>query len=439
MKYFYLLILLGIFGCNIFHPERHKTPLLNRYAKIDTSIERSDNNSVVAVTTLVIPAEILDTSKDGGKTIFDLQGNGQKALVEAFSKKDDDGQKRLNGLLNAQYQTKKGNTTSLVKKDYTIVFSTVLKDFYSLITRSLSEGDRIAKLRITVSIPLADRDSVKFLKWDKFTTQFAQFNIGGASFNVAKQATLNPSIPIGAGSLSAGTLGNTSTYQENDSLQLRFVLLNGTLTKDSIILDQTGTPQIDLQGNTAIGLSVSFPFKEPPPFFVFEGLQNADDTYQVPEKISVKQSGVPYPQLTRDINLDLRVDYVIRHIIKGDISFTEGDDEISYYWGHFTNVIPQFIKFADLRPKSWNITNKTIDLGLFDESSNGYHEIAFASYSDANDFLEWAAHIVPSTNGNKIKLGRFFLTSDIDVKTHPFTPTYLTKNNLGSLSVGLNP
>jgi hypothetical protein len=439
MKYFYLFVLSGFCACSVFHPERHETPLTNRYKTIDPSVEKSDANSVVDVSTLTIPAEVLDTSKDGGKTIFDLKSYGQKALIDEFARKDDDGQKRLNALMNATYQSKKSSDGAvIVKKDYTIVFSTVLKDFYSLISQSLSAGDRIAKLRITVSISASDRDSVKFLKWDKFSTQFAQFNIGGTSFNVARQATLSPSIPIGAGSLTAGTLGKTSTYQENDSLQLRFVLLNGTLTKDSIILDQTGTPQVDLQGNTTIAITVAFPFVEGPPFFSFEVFQNGDGAFQTAEKVSVTKSGNPYPQLGHDVNLNMRVDYVLRHIKEGERSFTEGDDEISYYWGHFTRNIPQFIKFADLRPKSWNVTNNKKALGLYDDVTKKYYELAFGSFSDATDFLEWVANKVPAYP-NKIKIGKFYLTSDIDVTTHPYTPTWLIKNNLGSLDVGLNP
>src|SRR5476649_673776 len=100
MKYFTLFVLVGIFGCSIFHPEQHQTPLTNRYLKIDPSVEKSDSSSVVIVTALTIPAEVLDTSMDGGKSVFDLQSNGQKAMVEAFAKKDDEGQKRLEGLMN---------------------------------------------------------------------------------------------------------------------------------------------------------------------------------------------------------------------------------------------------------------------------------------------------------------------------------------------------
>jgi hypothetical protein len=437
MKLIYLSLILFISGCCLFRHTEKNVTLIRRYAQIDSSVNLNEAKSVIDVYTLVVPSETVDTTKPGSKSVFDLQSNGQRAIIDAFAKKDDEGQKRVSDLLNANYQEKKTTSDVPLTQDFTFVFSTLFKDFYSQITKSLSEGDRIAKLRITVSIPDSVTKGIKFLKWDHFATQFAQFNIGGTSFNVAKQATLSPSFGLsGSAATSLGSLGKASTYQENDSLQLRFVLLNGILTEDSFILDQTGTPQIDLQGNTTVNLTAAFHDHKYQTYFAFDGLQGEKGAYQRPEKVSIKRIVLPYPGLSQDINLNLKVDYVLRHIKGGDKTFAEGDDEICYYWGSFTHMIPQFVRAKDLVPKAWYITNGDSFLGLNNPTiENGYTQLAFASSDEAKDFIIWLNKVIHDDNEDIITIGKYELVAKYDFETSPHIQAYLNKKTLGKLNV----
>jgi hypothetical protein len=427
------ILLFGVSGCSFLKINTHPTPLTQRYDTMLLAKEYDEDNSVITVATDVVPSVLLDTSRDNAKTIFDLQSNGQKALIEAYDKKDvDDGQKRLKALLNEKYQAKKTGSNAPVTKDYTIVFSTAMKDFYNQITKSLSEADRIAKLRFTVTIPDDYKDSVKFVKWDKFATQFAQFNIGGVSFNSVKGATLSPSIGLfGSAATSLGSIVGTNTYQENDSLQQRFVLLNGVLTSDKLVLDQTGTPQIDLQGNTTINVTVAFTDVATMYYFAFDGFQNEKGMYQTPDKISVKKSAAYYPQPKNDIKLKLSVDYVLRHVTKGDKTFTESDDAVSYYWGNFHPKIPKFINFKELKPKAWYLYNKKIPLLIRDPLTGQDFPLLFASFDEGSDFLDWLLYTVHNMTGTKITIGKYDLITTLPDNTQ----TTLNNKNIDSPEV----
>jgi hypothetical protein len=436
--YLSLLILWVLTGCGG-SKKAADNPLTRRYARVDTAIEMSEQNSVIDVVSMVIPSETLDTAKAAARTIFDLKGGGKKAMIDAFDKKDDDaGQGRLNDLLNAEYQVDAKTTAAgLLKKNYAVVFSAFLSDFYGVIKKTLSAGDRIEKLKLTATVPDADKEMMKFMKWDKFVTQFAQFDIGGASFSVAKQATLSPSIPIGVSSLSVGSLSKGTTYTEGDSLTQRFVLLNGILHSDYFELDQTGTPEIDLQGNTSVSVTVYFPNPTPVELTSFKGLENKDGAWQTADKVSVKLAGILIPRILHDVNLNLRIDYILRHIDTGDKTFMEGDDHISYYWGHFTRTIAPFVRVEEVLPKVWSVRDGANFMGLYDEKTKEHYELGFSSFEEADAFLEWVNRIVPNATA-PITIGRFKLLHSYQ-QGAPAQMTYLDKTNYGSFKVTLSP
>ena len=437
MKYYlyFFSLLLGS-CCASKRPAAVQPSLIKRYHSIGGAVEMNDDKAVADVS-FFVSSYSDNISKDSIITIFNLKGEGQAALIQAFKENNDKSHQQLTDLLNKQFQ--KSDDPGFIDirhKKMTIVFSVFQKDFYAQIKKLLSAGDRLENIRISLTLENNNAKVVNFESWDKFVTQYGQFNIAGLTFSRATEVNVSPSLTIGGVTASAGSYDNKGTYQETDSLQKRYIVTTGYLDNSALTIEQSGTPQVDLKGNTSISLAVFFPFTSTTTYVSFDELVKENGQFQKPDKVKMNLLLVNIPQLQKDVTAKVKMDYTLRHIIKGDTTFNESDDDVIYYYGHTKDYrIESFIKKDDVVPPTINITSGGERLGLYDVVTKKYHEIIFNNLLQAESFLEWIANIVPHEPG-QVKLGNYFLTVGFKAVRDPNEAIpYLTKQNLKELLV----
>jgi hypothetical protein len=370
------------------------TPALaKRYNSIVVPVLKNNGESVIDIFTTVLPPN--SVGKDNSKTIFDLTSEGQKAYIKAISEKSRDDVDKFTALMNKKYLADDdgdANTENLLIRKIHLVFSVTEKEDYSKIPLVLSLGDRIEYLKIYLK--LDPTSNLKFTNWDKFNTQYGEFNIGSRSFTNTKDININPSIPFtggAGGSLSFGSLDNKKEFVESDSLKRRFILLNGILQEDNFTIEQVGNSNIDLTGNSSIDLTLNLKSdntgKDIDQRFVVKNLKSKT-AFSDPKDVKISRVLIYYPQLSNDLSATITCNYALRHIIKGADTYGENDDDIQYYYGSFTKQII-LIKKQEVRPGKFGLETNRQHLFLKNVITNSPEEISFASFQEAEDFKIW--------------------------------------------------
>lgn len=405
-----VIILLILEGC--------KTPaqtssFSKRYKSLQSSEKIDDDKSLVEISLDILPKNIDD--KDSPKTIYDLKGQGQKALIDQYGSKTKEADK-LKDLINQKYLiAEKDKVLNLTIKDLTLQFSVAEKEFYHHLATSLAVGDRIEHLKIIVTIDTPFHKFLRFTNWNRFTTQFGEFNISSLSFTTSKEIIVNPSIPVAGSSLSLGSYDRKKELTETDSLKREYILFNGTLHDNYFTIEQTGTPEKNLAGNSAVDLSVKFSNIDELEFFSFDKLSDESKIIlNDPDQVKMEATFTEYPQLISDITATLTFQYEIRHIISGDETYSEGDDVVKYYYGSHSQKVEKFIGMESLKPKSWGIQfdkkNYITVKRIIDDKPQ---ELAFSSYEDAKSFLEWLKYKTHTLKGDLVISEYSFFTDGL--------------------------
>jgi len=429
------LILLITTGCSSSKMPVGESILSKRYKSIQPALEKKDKDAVIDVSleALVKSSNVLQSTY----SVFGLKGQGQKALIEQYKALAKDDASKFNSFINTKFlEPEKSNITDLSTRDFTLQFSVTEKEFFKHLATGLAPGDRIEHLKITVTLDDASKKLARFSNWNQFTTQYGMFTISDLSFTGTKELIVNPSIPLTAGSVTLGSYTNTKTGTESDSLRRQYIAFNGTLHDDSFVIEQTGTPEKNLGGNFAIDLSIEFQNADGYELFNFENLLDDKGNRNPAAKVNITTAYINFPQLPANtIGIKMKCEYEVRHILKGDVSYPEGDDDIIYYYGSFLRDIPAIIKLKDVKPTTWRILLGVEEIKVKRLIDNTAQELVFSSYHDAVAFNEWLKYQLPALKEN-LKIGEFyFLTEDAAAAIKNMNNT----TNTHQLKVALNP
>ena len=216
-----VFILLVLASCS--NSKNIQKTVLKRYTHAIPTKEISEDSAVIVVVPEVLPNT--ETKVEKSKTVYDFTNEGQKEYLKILGEKSKDDISKFNDGVNQKFLSQKTENEALdiTEKKLHIVFSISQKDLYSLFPAKFSLGDRIEYLKLTLSIIDPDNSIYKFSDWNRFNTQFGQYNIGARSFANTKSININPSIPFTAGAGGALTLGSyddSSTLTESDSLKI---------------------------------------------------------------------------------------------------------------------------------------------------------------------------------------------------------------------------
>lgn len=400
--------------------------LAKRYYSALPTIDKSGDSAVINVLSEVLPG--VQPDEDNSKTVYDLTGEGQKAYIKVIGEKTKNDIGQFTDAMNQKFFEDEDNSgiEDISQRKLHIVFSVSQKDFYQLFPQKFSLGDRIEYLKMTLTL---DTPYVfKFSNWDQFNTQYGQYNIAGRSFTGTKEININPSIPFTAGALSLGSLDKKSELTESDSLKRRFVLLNGVLQDDSLTIEQSGTPEINLTGNSSTDVTMdlrSSDFsKDITQSFVFDNLKTKKG-FSAPKDVGISKDVIIYPQLSKDITANLTCTYSYRHIIygHGDDTQAESDDDIQYYHGTTNSQKIILINKDEITQQlpRWGILIGNNSLMAHDTIELKDEELLFSTFSDADNFLEWLLYTRRSVKSGTVTIDKYqFITKDIDDKIFYF-------------------
>jgi hypothetical protein len=197
------------------------------------------------------------------KSIWDLQNEGQKELLDILAQRYKDNDKFMD-ILNNQFLSDdaSGGAIDYVRKNVRIVFSISRWHPYDRIegrADGFSPADRIEylKYRLTLDDP---NSTIKFTGWNKYGTAYGSINIADVSFTGSLSATGdagNSASIVGPSGLGSAVTASASKL-ENQKIRYRYIQLNGSINNKSLQLESEGTREVDLAGNVTADVTMEF-------------------------------------------------------------------------------------------------------------------------------------------------------------------------------------
>ena len=397
-----------------------RAKLIKRYhAMVDMTIENTEMQNYIDVSGNV---QNQPPTLTPNRSFFDLSPQGQKALIKALSTKEtksDDFLAKLTTKLNLPDEKKN------------IIDNTVFTKRIVIATKNLSHNpaDRITSL--TVHLSFSDAN-IQVLSCDKVISQFGSYDAGTASFsrssNLSVAASLGGSFQkngsagtANADSASAnnyttkstgsgtqanlsstvtGSASNTTTYNEQVNQTLRYVAISASVHDNVIDVFQQSVSGVDLTGNVFI--DISFRYKKPDVkvFYDFSGLSKPAVAPAIapviarPQEIGIAEDYLFYPNTNDDLSISCTYEPVIRHVIKGDATITEADDDVEQLNAKTTISTTKNLTIPKLEfnPVLWDIRLPGVPLKLVYIQSpirSGPEPLVFTSFEKAKAFLIW--------------------------------------------------
>jgi hypothetical protein len=290
------------------------------------------------------------------------------------------------------------------KRDYSVLKGGTLSG-------NFSPADRIEYLSFSLKIPEDYR--LHFTEWNRFVTEYGEIEIGDISFtrnlDLEMEGTVTDQVDMGG----TGSLGRT----EDQEIRSRYLKLNGSISENTIEIEEEGTREIDLTGNVTVDVSVEFsPFPEKIAVPLFSrALQSGADTTDV---AALRFLDVLVPRMEEipdTIYGTLELYYVYRHVRSGWKTFQEWDDHVEYYTGSIRKEIPLFHR-QDYVPSFYCIGTEGQDRKIVKirTGQERTYPLQFRSYSDASRFLDWLRGYSASGEipGDEITIGHDTLVFD---------------------------
>jgi len=435
---------------------------VKRYKKIETV--STDNNRV----TMNLFGTKIDVAKaeDNTKSLWDLQGEGQAELIKAFNTRYGEN-KNFDSQLNIRYlKPAEKKSTDFTNKDLKLIFSIAKKRDYTKLASSSTSynlADRIEYLKFKVTIDAGT--NLKFVKWNKFTSEYATVDIADVSFTqslelngslgtsstggteasstvegVAQKATTGSSF---SPSISAkGSMSKTETQK----VRYRYLQLNGAISDKEISIEQEGMREIDLTGNVIADVNLKFD-EGIETLSAIDKLMAQDGTFNPMASVNLTTYTVTVPTIAGipdEVNATLTYDYVYRHVVRGEKTFYEWDDKIEYVNGTSSqqitlfkkkDLVPGFAQLAKIGEDRLAFNARTRLIIEENFGAQNTYELIFSSNTEAAAFLDWLTRFAVGTGheNDPIVLGSYKLRlranqTDSDV-THNIVSTTL-KNKM---------
>lgn len=424
---------------------------LKRYRNI-SSVSKVDIEkvSIDLFGTKIEPAKVEDKSQ----SLWDLDAEGQAELIKELAKKNVDEEKFILALGKDYFKKKEKAKVDYTSKDLRLVFSISRKrDYAKLIEQNsiFNFGDRIEYIKFDIIIP--ETTNLKFVKWNKFSTEYADIEIADLSFNQTLEINASTGISKSKQSENSANDNNaTSSNSINPSLsaslsankteaqkiRYRYVTLNGKISDKQVSIEQEGRREIDLCGNVIADINLKFD-ENIETLTRIEGYKTNEGKYNTPDKMKLELFSVIVPNLNglpEIIQATLKYEYLYRHIKKGSKTYFEWDDVVEYQYGDTSKNITLFKK-KDYIPAFYNInvigedklnSVQRTKILLEDLNSKDTSEIVFQSLEEARSFLNWLIKFdsLKSETQNPIKIDnhKLLIVSKCDSKE--LTPEHLS-------------
>jgi len=349
------------------------------------------------------------------KSLWDLSADAQSQFIKILNSRYPDNESFINSLNFGYLKDEK----ELFVRDYThkdlrLVFSVSKMRDYSK-TKSfqrsrLSPADRIEYLKISL---ILKEPGLSFTNWNMYSTEYGSIDIGDVSFTRSLDITASGSAPLkkseSGADISAGAELSLSRKEEQ-SLKYRYIKLNGRLNDTVIEMEEEGTREIDLTGNIIADVSIEFD-KTIEVLTRINGLKDSSGRFNSQGRLSVNNYLVAVPdieKIVREIQADLKLDFIYRNVKKGRKSFPEWDDRVEYYRGHKESIVSLF-KDSDYVPGFCSIGSGQGGNGKefvsLDRGNDTSYPLIFSTYEEASAFSIWLMDWLRKNEGKSVKIG----------------------------------
>jgi hypothetical protein len=361
-------------------------PKLTRRYKTMTPKTGANNSATLTVFALEVPPESSQSN------VFNLSERGQAALITSLKDKTDS-PKALLGAVGSPI-AKPPQTPSVInltKFKRRVVFSVENNAIQT-------PADRLMQATIILRLP---PDKSNFVSWDRFASKYEIVDLGKLTFTQTNELNFDiKTVPPGISSIITNADASnkaTRSLVEEVTLKQRYVSFTGSLTPSAARIVQQGVVGIDLTGNVAIDLDIAV--KENParpvvltPSNLFDDKDNPTSPDAV--KFLTQELIVPADQ-ANPIEAQATLDYIMRHVVKGDSTIIEGDDEVTLASGATSSITVSLIPTSALEFSIyWLIDPVTKNVMHISKRPGGcsignVEPMKFLTYEDAAAFLSW--------------------------------------------------
>jgi hypothetical protein len=388
-----------------------------RYASLK---ESEENNQLVDISILSV---FVDESgkKQEYQTAFELSDRGQAALLEGKDWAESKEILNEKFLLNKKGKPKK---VDLSIKRIRITFSIGLKK--SFMKSNFSAYDRIEDLNYSFDISDNIDKSVKFISWNKYTTEYGARDLGSLEYNqgftsnigvngelganysktsseqIDENNSNSNSTSIGPKVSATGNVGFSRSRKETRNITEKFIRLSGSFNERSFDIHQQGNGNTKLVGNVSIELTIDLPDDD---VYItsFNNLFGSNYSINDPSKVTLVKTRFIIPdteKIPEGIKGQFKYNFAVRHIQKGAKTQVEYDDKINYITGEKTVSDQVLIKKSDFETTLYTITLN--DKSLEIDNSDVIH---FLDFDSALEFKKWVSQTFEATNDDsKIKV-----------------------------------
>ncbi len=345
-----------------------------------------------------------------GKDLWELNATAQANLLEILDKRFPENDRFLAVLSNnyptwSSIPTESANYTD---RDLRLIISVSRERDYTDISGGQDlfnpVADRIEYL--TVKIRLPDSVNLDFTGWNRYSTEYGEIDIADVSFTRSLEmkggieAEAGPALDSSPVSFSRT---RSLTTKEDQNIASRYIKLNGRISEKVIELEEEGNREVDLSGNIAADVSLSFGSMEEVIFIPYVFTGNPESQSESKDvKLVMQRVNVPdIENLPEEISADMEYDYVYRHVSGGNRTYQEWDDRVEYYTGKRKRRITLLTR-NDIVPPFHTIgTQATARKLLTVRTARGLsYALKFMSWQDALLFHEWLCTVSVSDEGN---------------------------------------
>ena len=326
--------------------------------------------------------------------LWELNATAQANLMEILDRRFADNESFIRAL-NNNYSPGQNpiSENAYTKKNLRLVLSISKNRDYSSVDRGKNSGhpaaDRIEYLKISLKLPA--RSGLEFTGWNCFATEYARLEVADVKFNRSIDLSAAAGLS-GTGKLESSAdagINGAISHNEEQSLQYRYLKMNGKISANRIEIEEEGTREADLCGNVIADVSLafgSFPEK------IFIPLFSKDDSGTA-EIVSLMALDTQVPAIdgkAAPVTATLEMDFIYRHVVSGSNTFQEWDDDVEYYSGTVKKEITLLDTYDYLPPfHTIGIQSPDRQIIMLKTAGGKSYSLKFSNYNDARAFHEW--------------------------------------------------
>lgn len=370
-------VVIHLLGCSA------TPPVQRRWATIE-----SDSTGKVVEPALWVGAFGSDSPS---LSIKDLSDHAAAAYIEALGKTPALTVDSLRSAIAKNISSAKPllDTTSF---DRTLVITVSKQGF--------QPADRL--VRTEIDITPTDDQPFQFSDYSATATTYGSVNIEtlGATTTASRGIEIDPSFTgklVGSAKLTAGS---SETYTDQATIAVQDEVLTVYKKNRSLVVYRESERNADLTGTTLVKLNFQIDKQKSGDVeeWAVTDLKLIDEKLNTPLAPDKASIGLKFARFAKPkpLKVDAVLRYVVRHVVKGQETYTESDDDVLFIDGTVQRTCT-LITASTLNISRWYVESQVpgnaapTPIQLEDATGNAV-AFAFLDYDEAQAFVHWRSH-----------------------------------------------